>query len=173
MTGSNSSPAKAMSAIRFSVSVELNIIGSRFLVVGKPHNAYSPWGPKSQRIPGFTNTGSSLSSCPRMKAWQGQEDEPNQNPCTVRKPQASIAALSVLRIHSEMVCFLTLAAFSIRWRSSGLKRTCMGLPLASPTGSFGRPGFLGLGGISVFLHKNGLYGSSGRDCPGEGVKPST
>jgi hypothetical protein len=65
-----------------------------------------------------------------------------------------IAAFNVVRIHSETVCLLALAAFSTRWRSSGLKRTCTGVPFASPLGSFGRPTFLGLGwvGISVLLH---------------------
>src|SRR5439155_3499958 len=54
----------------------------------------------------------------------------------------------MLRIHSETVCLLALAAASITLVSSGVKRTGTILPLASPLGSFGRPGFLGFFGCA-------------------------
>jgi hypothetical protein len=53
-----------------------------------------------------------------------------------------MAALNVLRIHSETVWPLAFAAASTRLRSSGLNRTGTMEPLAVPLGSFGLPGFL-------------------------------
>ena len=57
----------------------------------------------------------------------------------------------MLRIHSETVIFFALADAVIRFKSSPLNRTGTIRPLASPFGSFGRPGFLGFFGGSKVL----------------------
>jgi hypothetical protein len=62
--------------------------------------------------------------------------------------ELSIEAFSVLRIHSETVLPLALAADVIFLISSALKRTGKIRPFASPFGSFGLPGFLRFFGCS-------------------------
>ncbi len=67
----------------------------------------------------------------------------------------------MLRIHPETVCLLDRAAPLIALRTSILKRTGTMRPLASPFGSFGRPGFLFLGKLSfapVKIHQNDKCG---------------
>jgi hypothetical protein len=53
-----------------------------------------------------------------------------------------VVALNVLRIHSDRVCLLALAAVLIKRRSPGLNRTGTILALALSFGNFGRPTFL-------------------------------
>lgn len=76
-------------------------------------------------------------------------------------PHAPIAAASVLRIHSETVLLLALAAASTRFRSAGLKRTGTMLPLATPLGSFGLPGCLFAAFGTVFVPLNDVRLFSG------------
>ena len=49
----------------------------------------------------------------------------------------------MLLTHSETVWLFALAAASMAFVSSGVKRTCTVLPFAWPFGSLGRPTFLG------------------------------
>ena len=60
-------------------------------------------------------------------------------------------ALTVLRIHSDKTCPLALAATSMAFKSSVVKRTGTMRPLAWPFGSLGRPGFLVFGNLSLLL----------------------
>ena len=76
------------------------------------------------------------------------------------------AAFKVLRIHSETVFLLALAAASTRFRSCRLNLTGTMVPFASPFASLGRPGFLGLG-IVVLLDDEAPY----RSLPAAKAKP--
>src|SRR5579863_347751 len=49
--------------------------------------------------------------------------------------------LTTDRTHSDTVCFVALAATSIAFVSSAVKRTWTTLPFVSPLGSLGRPAF--------------------------------
>ena len=57
-----------------------------------------------------------------------------------------MAAVNVVRIHSDAVWPLALAIFSIATRSSGVMRTRSMTAFAFPLGSGGRPAFLGFVG---------------------------
>jgi hypothetical protein len=65
----------------------------------------------------------------------------------------------VLRIHSERLWLLALAAASIIFKALAVKRTGTILPLASLLGSLGRPTFLVLFcwlKVSKLLHNGGF-----------------
>ena len=66
----------------------------------------------------------------------------------------------MLRVHSDKLLSLALAAASIGFRSSPVKRTGTILPFASPFGSFGLPTFLAFFGcisLPEFLHDGCSY----------------
>ena len=75
-----------------------------------------------------------------------------------------MAANNVLRIQSDRLFLLPLAAASIRFKSSASKRIATILPFASPLGNLGRQTFLGFDwvGIAELLNDEGPYRSNRR-----------
>jgi hypothetical protein len=82
--------------------------------------------------------------------------------CPHLRFQASMAALSVLLIHSETVILLTFAANSTALIASGENLTGTIRPLASPFGSFGRPILAFFARFPELLNDCRLHGCPGR-----------